>query len=272
MSLTTHFEYPEGYEGIEQKELVIGGGKGPQVERIRLLPWLTITRMRAAQSSFSYSSAFNGHRFSLYSGKSDFRGTCYIEGVAHAMPVCLGNSISIVPDGQQMFIECHTRLLRVTSVVIEEEQLLKTSTVLPAATRLAPIASLEAPFLRNLLTRFVLMASSPEINSLYMESFAAFVLREAARCQGSSANLQVQTSGRFDVTQARMVSEYVEKHLARDVLLEEVAELVQLGPGFFSRIFRQTLGMSFEQYVSRRRAAQTETSLPERRANCNLPR
>jgi two-component system, response regulator YesN len=46
---------------------------------------------------------------------------------------------------------------------------------------------------------------------------------------------------------------YIEEHLAKEVSLEEVADVLGLNPSYFSQLFKQTTGETFIQYRIRRR-------------------
>lgn len=46
---------------------------------------------------------------------------------------------------------------------------------------------------------------------------------------------------------------YIEKHLSKDVSLEEVAEVLGLNPSYFSQLFKQLAGETFVQYRIKRR-------------------
>jgi two-component system response regulator YesN len=46
---------------------------------------------------------------------------------------------------------------------------------------------------------------------------------------------------------------YIEQHLAAEVSLEEVAEMLGLNPSYFSQLFKQTTGETFVHYRTRRR-------------------
>ncbi|MFN2508366.1 MAG: AraC family transcriptional regulator [Chthoniobacterales bacterium] len=57
--------------------------------------------------------------------------------------------------------------------------------------------------------------------------------------------------GGLPVRQLRKVEDYVHERLADDISLESLAELAELSPFHFSRVFKQTTGMSPLQFVTR---------------------
>jgi AraC family transcriptional regulator len=55
------------------------------------------------------------------------------------------------------------------------------------------------------------------------------------------------------IWQLRKVEDYVREHLAEEISLERLADLVQLSPFHFSRVFKQATGMTPLQFVTRER-------------------
>lgn len=53
--------------------------------------------------------------------------------------------------------------------------------------------------------------------------------------------------------QVRKVREYVDGHIARRLLVSDLSAVVQLSDGYFSRSFKQALGLSPHAFVLRRR-------------------
>jgi AraC family transcriptional regulator len=69
--------------------------------------------------------------------------------------------------------------------------------------------------------------------------------------------------GGLPVRQLRKVEDYVHEHLADDISLESLAELVELSPFHFSRVFKQTTGMSPLQFVTRERITRAQQLIRE---------
>jgi AraC-like DNA-binding protein len=53
--------------------------------------------------------------------------------------------------------------------------------------------------------------------------------------------------------QARLVSGHIDASLASTIRIDDCARLVRLSNGYFRRAFKETFGMTFHTYVSRRR-------------------
>ncbi|MNF97535.1 HTH-type transcriptional activator Btr [compost metagenome] len=57
--------------------------------------------------------------------------------------------------------------------------------------------------------------------------------------------------------------QYMEKHLAEEVSLEEVAEFIGLNPSYFSQLFKQNTQETFVQYRTRRRMEKAKKLLQQ---------
>jgi AraC family transcriptional regulator len=73
--------------------------------------------------------------------------------------------------------------------------------------------------------------------------------------------------GGLPVRQLRKVEDHVHEHLADDVSLESLAELVELSPFHFSRVFKQTVGMTPLQFVTRERITRAQQLIRETKRN-----
>jgi AraC family transcriptional regulator len=71
--------------------------------------------------------------------------------------------------------------------------------------------------------------------------------------------------GGLPVRQLRKVEDYVHERLADDISLESLAELAELSPFHFSRVFKQTTGMSPLQFVTRERITRAQQLIRETR-------
>jgi AraC family transcriptional regulator len=69
--------------------------------------------------------------------------------------------------------------------------------------------------------------------------------------------------GGLPVPQLRKVEDYVRERLAEVISLEALAELVELSPFHFSRVFKQVTGMSPLQFVRRERIARAQQLIRE---------
>ncbi len=93
---------------------------------------------------------------------------------------------------------------------------------------------------------------SPEpLGRLYGESLgialAAHLLRDYVRASPP------RNGGRFSRRRLQRVLDYIQEHLAADLSLAQLAELVDMSPSHFKVVFRHSMGLPVHQYVIRSR-------------------
>jgi AraC family transcriptional regulator len=59
----------------------------------------------------------------------------------------------------------------------------------------------------------------------------------------------------------RQVIDYINDHLDRDLGLAELAKIVQMSPHYFTRLFKQSTGLTPHQYVIHRRVERAKELL-----------
>jgi AraC family transcriptional regulator len=79
----------------------------------------------------------------------------------------------------------------------------------------------------------------------------------------SSASGQPEFRGGLPIRQLQKVGDYVTEHLAEEILVEALAQMVQLSPFHFSRVFKQSTGMTPLQFVTRERITRAQQLIRE---------
>jgi AraC family transcriptional regulator len=69
--------------------------------------------------------------------------------------------------------------------------------------------------------------------------------------------------GGLPIHQLRKVEDYVSEHLAEDISVEKLAELVELSPSHFAHVFKETTGMTPLQFVIRGRITRAQQLIRE---------
>jgi AraC family transcriptional regulator len=70
-------------------------------------------------------------------------------------------------------------------------------------------------------------------------------------------------SGGLPIRQLRKVEDYVREHLDEEIGIEALAELAELSPFHFSRVFKETTGMTPLQFVTRKRITRAQQLIRE---------
>lgn len=78
-----------------------------------------------------------------------------------------------------------------------------------------------------------------------------------------AASAKPDFRGGLPIRQIRKVEDYVRERLADEISVEMLAELVELSPFHFSRVFKQATGMSPLQFVTRERIARAQQLIRE---------
>jgi AraC family transcriptional regulator len=69
--------------------------------------------------------------------------------------------------------------------------------------------------------------------------------------------------GGLPIRQLQKVGDFVTEHLAEEISVEGLAQLVELSPFHFSRVFKQSTGMSPLQFVVRERITRAQQLIRE---------
>jgi AraC family transcriptional regulator len=103
---------------------------------------------------------------------------------------------------------------------------------------------------------------APDIESrLYLEALGVVLLHELARPTAAEHRAEPRARGGLAGWQQRVVTAYIEEHLAEQIPLAKLAELVQLSPYHFCRAFKQSFGIPPHRYHTSRRIERAKVLL-----------
>jgi AraC-like DNA-binding protein len=95
--------------------------------------------------------------------------------------------------------------------------------------------------------------SASDDNQLYLEALGVVLAHELGRVDSAKTPVQPPVRGGLAAWQRRVVAKYIEEHLAEQILLTTLAQLVRLSPYHFCRAFKQSFGMPPNRYHTSRR-------------------
>ncbi len=95
----------------------------------------------------------------------------------------------------------------------------------------------------------------------YCEALGVVVAHELVRVHTGARRLEPLARGGLAAWQQRIVTTYVEEHVAEQIPLAALAELVQLSPYYFCRAFKQSFGVPPHRYHNNRRIERAKTLL-----------
>jgi AraC family transcriptional regulator len=92
-----------------------------------------------------------------------------------------------------------------------------------------------------------------------IELFAKYLVEKYT----NPATKKPEFQGGLQIRQLRKVEDHVREHVAEDLSVKGLAELVELSPFHFSRVFKKTTGMSLLQFVTRERITRAQQLMRE---------
>lgn len=122
--------------------------------------------------------------------------------------------------------------------------------------------------LRNLVLALAAEFETKESpDRFYAASLAQALVAHLFKKYSASGQLSSPPKGQLSLRKLRLVTEYMQAHLADEILLSEIARMVDLSPSHFITLFRQTTGKAPHQYLMARRVERAEGLLKQTNAS-----
>ena len=109
------------------------------------------------------------------------------------------------------------------------------------------------------LTR--LIESGGSDNRHYFEALGTVLAHEVVRLNAGAQRIEAPVRGGLAGWQQKIVTAYIEEHLAEQIPLATLAQLVRLSTYYFCRAFKQSFGLPPHRYHNNRRIEQAKTLL-----------
>jgi AraC family transcriptional regulator len=131
------------------------------------------------------------------------------------------------------------------------------------ATDLVPRLFFEdAVLLDTALKLTALIESADGCNRLYLEALGAVLAHELVRLNNAELQrVEAPARGGLAPWQQRIVTDFIEAHLAEHISLDTLAQLVGLSRYYFCRAFKQSLGIPPHRYHNNQRIEQAKALL-----------
>jgi AraC family transcriptional regulator len=100
-------------------------------------------------------------------------------------------------------------------------------------------------------------------DQLYFQALGLVLVHELARLNCGTPSIQPQARGGLATWQQRIVTSYIEEHLAERIDLGTLAQLVRLSRFHFCRAFKKSFGMPPRRYQINRRLEHAKLLLAE---------
>ena len=105
------------------------------------------------------------------------------------------------------------------------------------------------------------LENNPQGSRLYAETMANALAVHLLQHYSARQPILRDYNGGLSRHQLRQVIDYINGHLDRDLGLAELAKIVQMSPHYFTRLFKQSTGLTPHQYVIRHRVERARALL-----------
>jgi AraC family transcriptional regulator len=131
---------------------------------------------------------------------------------------------------------------------------------------LQPHFAVRDPFIQQLCLSLKRELEAPALsgNRFYAESLSQALAAHLLHHYADYAKVMPQPSAWLSVQLLRQVLDYIHQHFQQDLSVETMAALIQLSPYHFSRLFKQSTGLSPYQYILRCRIDRAKQLLQQR--------
>jgi AraC family transcriptional regulator len=193
-------------------------------------------------------------------------GESVIEGAPRSTLRDFARKLTLVPAGHDYFEWHQPRTpTRVMFLYIDPPERQLRSSPNASATRVGPCVFFENDGVWSTVLKLKRLVESPLTeNCAYFEALGAVLFEELARLHRGGEGAGPSVRGGLAAWQQRIVTAYIEAHLAEQVPLATLAQLARLSPYHFARAFKQSFGIPPHRYHTWRRIERAKALLEDR--------
>ena len=231
----------------------------PDIARRKLVNWGAIkadTVKVTRRDTFEYGFQARRHLLIVYERAERHDGETLIEGLPKSTLREFNCKLSFVPAGHRFYGWQKPRVLtRVTYFYIDlQDPLFDLQSSLTC-----PTISPRLFFFDQAIWETALKLKTAEVGNSdpgsrqYAEALSLVLLHELIRLERRTSEAATPLRGGLPVWQQKRVAEFIEEHLAEDISLTTLAELVDLSVYHFAHAFKQSFGAPPHRYHMVRR-------------------
>ena len=182
-------------------------------------------------------------------------GETFVEGLPRSTLRNFARKLTFVPAGHEYHAwhDPHTKL-HFIYFYFDPAKLKIHSELGIADVSFAPRLFFEDATLWHTVLKLKSLAETPASGDrLYFEALGIVLVHELARPNRGAPSIVPQVRGGLASWQQRIVTAYIDEHLARRIPLATLAQLVRLSPHYFCRSFKRSFGMPPHRYQIDRR-------------------
>ena len=201
------------------------------------------------------------HLLALYDKAKRRDGETFVEGLPRSALRDLRRKFTFVPAGHEYYAWHDPYILpRVAYFYFDPAKL-----AMDPEISFAPRLFFEnAPLWDTALKLMSLIEKPLSGDRPYFEALGAVLTHELVRLDSGAPSSVPPVRGGLAAWQQRIAIGYIEEHIADQIPLAQLAQLVRLSPHYFCRAFKQSFGMPPIRYHSSRRIERAKVLLADR--------
>ena len=213
-----------------------------------------------------YRFRASSHLLAAYEQGGRRDGETVVEGLPRSTRRDLSRKLTFVPAGHEYREWQESRApMRLMYFYFDPAELQVQSALGASDTSFTPRLFFEDPMLWGTVLKLasLLKAPTPE-NRLYFEALGVVLVHELVRLNRGVDRIETPVRGGLAAWQQRIVTAYIDEHLADQIPLAALAGLARLSPYHFCRAFKQSFGVPPHRYHTRRRIERAKVLLEKR--------
>ena len=182
-------------------------------------------------------------------------GDSFVEGLPRSALHDVKRKLTFVPAGHEYHERHDPRILaRVVFFYFDPEKMPTHSEADRAGAALAPRLLFEDATLWSTALKLKRLVEDAASSSRpYFEALGVVLAHELVRLNAGEPRIEGPARGGLAPWQQRIAAGYIEEHLAEQISLATLAELVRLSPYYFCRAFKQSFGLPPHRYHTKQR-------------------
>jgi AraC family transcriptional regulator len=181
-------------------------------------------------------------------------GETLLEGLPRSTLRDVKHKLTFVPAGHEYREWQEARILsRAVYFYFDPAKMPVHSEASVAETPFAPRLFFEDAALWETALKLTTLIDSGSDNRPYCEALGIVLAHELVRLNAGTPSVEAPVRGGLAAWQQRTVTTYIEEHLAEQISLANLAQLVRLSPYYFCRAFKQSFGIPPHRYHGSRR-------------------
>ena len=193
------------------------------------------------------------HLLAVYDKGVRRDGETFVDGVPRSALRDLRRKLTFVPAGHKYYEwQDPSSLTRVAYFYFDPTKLAIDPDL--GSAEMAPRLFFENAALWSTALKLMSLVEHPHsANRLYFDALGAVLAHELMQLNAGAPSSVPPVRGGLAAWQQRIAVEYIEQHLADQIPLATLAQLVRLSPHYFCRAFKQSFGVAPHRYhISRR--------------------